>query len=169
MLSRRVAIGLIILLTAGSIVQNAFYWNHLPERVATHFNAQGEPDAWMNRTAATAMMLGFQLGIPLFVLMMAWLASSLPSSMVNIPHREYWLAPERREPTLRYMRDCMAWIAVLTSIFMMSINHLTFMANRDVASLPLAPFLALMAAFLVAVFAVVGCLVRHFRIPRQVA
>lgn len=166
MLSRRVAIGLIILLTAGSIVQNAYYWNHLPERVATHFDAQGEPDAWMNRTAATAMMLGFQLGIPLFVLMMAWLASSLPGSMINIPHREYWLAPERSESTLRYMRDSMAWIAVLTSIFMMSINHLTFMANRDATRLPPGPFLTLLIAFLVAVFALVGCMVRHFRIPR---
>jgi uncharacterized membrane protein len=39
----------------------------LPGRVATHFDASGQPNGWMSRTAHLRLMIAFGLGFPLFV------------------------------------------------------------------------------------------------------
>jgi uncharacterized membrane protein len=152
-------------LAVAAIVQNAWYWNWLPERVATHFNFEGTPDSWMSKRNATIVMCGFQLGMPLFILAMISLASRLPVSLVNIPHREYWLHPDRRQASLNYFKNQMLWIAVIVSLLTMAVNHLTFIANRDGNGLKSGWFGLLMIAFLTAIFTIVCKMVMHFRLP----
>ena len=50
-----------------SLLQQVFYWRQLPERVATHFGAGGEPNDWMDRTSAVLVIGGFQLFFPLLL------------------------------------------------------------------------------------------------------
>lgn len=108
----------------------------------------------------------FQIGMPLFMLGVTWLAGKLPSSMVNIPNREYWLHADRRSATLAYMQMVMAWIAVCLSLFMMLVNHLTFVANREVEDLNTLRLFLAMAVFLIVVFAIVSSLLWRFRLPK---
>lgn len=82
-----------------SLGQHAWYWPQLPDRVATHFGIDGQPNDWMSRTSSTLMLCGIQLGLPLFLAGVMSLANRLPDSMINIPHREYWLHPDRRAAT----------------------------------------------------------------------
>lgn len=153
------------LLVAGVLAQHAWYWPQLPQRVATHFGADGQPDDWMSRTAATVLLAGLQIGLPLFLLGITQLARRLPDSMVNIPHREYWLAPERRESTLLHMDRMMFAIAALTAIFLFVIVHLTFLANRAATSLDTRAFFVAMAMYVAGVFLVAGFSLRKLRLP----
>jgi uncharacterized membrane protein len=163
----RAVLSSLVLLAVAAVVQNAYYWQRLPEKVATHFNWQGMPDAWMSKRNAVIVMGGFQLGMPFFLLATTALASWLPSSMVNIPHREYWLHPDRRASSLRYANNSMAWIAVAVSVFGIGVNHLTFIANRRGQPLQTGWFSVLMICFLAVVFAIVGTMAIHFRRPRD--
>ena len=149
------------------VVQHAWYWPQLPERVATHFGVDGKPNDWMSRSASTRVFLALQLGVPVFMLVMTSLATRMPASMVNIPNREYWLHPERRNATKAHMSMMMTWIAVFTSLFMTAIGHLTFMANKTGNGLNLPLFLSALVTFLVAVFTIAGRSMWHFRMPRQ--
>ena len=113
----------------GSIVQAVFFWPHLPDEVASHFNAAGQADGWMSKTAFVAVTLLIQIGLAAMMFGFGWLTKVLPTSMINIPNREYWLADERREQTLEESQSMMAWIAAGTAVFMMVIFYLTFDAN----------------------------------------
>lgn len=77
--------------------------SQLPERVATHFNGSGEPNGWMSRSAHQEFMLIFGLAFPMVIVLLCYASRFLPRGLVNIPHREYWLAPERRAETSNYL------------------------------------------------------------------
>jgi uncharacterized membrane protein len=167
-MGRKVALKILALLFVVAIAQAAFYFGQLPDRVATHFDVKGNPDGWSGRRAATLMMLGFQCGMPLFILAMGKLASRMPESMLNIPDKAYWMHPDRKADALQVSANYLAWIAVLVAVFITVLNHLTFFANRDSAPLRLGWFAAAMTLFLLAVLALSIRMVLHFKIrPRR--
>ena len=168
MIARRTAFVVIALLSIVAVLQNFYYWMHLPDRVAIHFNASGEPDNWATRSVATSIMLGLQLGFPMFLMSITPLASKLPNSMINVPHRDYWLAPERRASTLEELSNFMSIIAIAGSCFFIGINHVTYIANRDQIPLPMLPFGIMLFTFLAIVFSFTAKLVWQFnRIPKH--
>jgi hypothetical protein len=134
-----------------ALLQNAWYYPRLPEQVAIHFNASGKADSWASKSHATFLMLGLQIFLPSFLLLTSQLSRSLPIQWINLPHREYWLAPERREATL--------WILV--------VNHLTFVANVSGENLNLMPFLVGLVTYMAIVFYLAGGLVWKYRIPNS--
>jgi uncharacterized membrane protein len=166
MLSAMRPFAILVVLTIVSAVQHVWYWPQLPDRVATHWGIDGQPNDWMTRTGATLTLCGIQIGVPLFLVAVTWLASRLPDSMMNIPNREYWLHPDRRSATLAWMNQMLAWIAVLTSLFMIGIGHLTFIANKTSRGLHVGFFGAALGAYLVCVFSIAGRSLFRFRLPR---
>jgi uncharacterized membrane protein len=84
MLSGTRALAILVVLTIVSVVQHAWYWFQLPDRVATHWGIDGQPNDWMTRTGATLTLCGLQIGVPLFLVAVTSLASRLPDSMMNI-------------------------------------------------------------------------------------
>ncbi len=96
-----------LLIAAGSTAHLILLYPELPARVPIHFNAAGVPDGWTDR----ANFLALQIGLTLFLLGLgfgsAMLVRVLPAQLINLPYRDFWLAPDRRvatEQTLfRYM------------------------------------------------------------------
>ncbi len=160
----RLAVIVLVGLLLASVGQNIWYWSQSPDRVATHFDAAGRPDGWMPRTEGALVMGGFQLGVPLFLVVIAVLINRLPPSMVNMPHREFWLHPDRRESTIAYLRHWMTWMAVLVSLFLMGMSHLTFVANRSSDGLNMVAVWVLLAVFLGGVLYMVVNMHRQFRV-----
>jgi len=108
------------------------YWtaDKIPTRVATHFGSNGQANGWMSHSNYLLF-----LSLTPFVLMLlfkgiAWMTRHLPARYINIPRREYWLAPERRATTVDYI--C-AWLTVLQCLlllfFAMS-DYFIILANR---------------------------------------
>jgi uncharacterized membrane protein len=117
------------LLIVYGAIQGRFYSTKLPAFVATHFAAGGRPNGWQTHAAfyytelfavALATLLGF--GVPALV-------AVLPVSLVNIPNKEYWFAPERRGNTLAYFRMSFAWFGCGLLAFLIFVNELVFRAN----------------------------------------
>jgi uncharacterized membrane protein len=154
--SKSFAALLIAGITLFSLALHAWYWNQLPDRVATHFGIDGRPNDWMNKGSATALLCGIQVAMPLFLFGIGSLLQHIPSSMINIPHREYWLHPDRRQQTIEHVSNMLAWIAVLTALEMMAIGHLTFLANRTGSPLNAPLFLTILGLYLLGVFSLAG-------------
>ena len=165
MSSRNIAILLVVVLTIFGLSLHAWYWTQLPDRVATHFGIDGNPNDWMSKTNATILLCSLQVGLPLFFLTIGFLLSKLPASVINIPNREYWLHPERRVDTITHMTKMLSWIAVLMTLEMISIVHLTFLANRSGTALNTNLFLVILGVFLVTVFCIAVRSMWHFRLP----
>lgn len=151
-----------------TLLQHWSYWRELPERVATHFGPGGEPNDWMDRTSAAILLGGFQLVFPLLLLSVVRLLKWIPNGCINIPHREYWLAPERRESALAWLAGPMSGMAVLTGALMVATSHLTFRANVRAGRLEEFPFFVCLAIYLAGTFLLVIRILRRFgRVPQQ--
>lgn len=150
-----------------AVVQNCWYWSQLPPKVATHFNLEGEADSWMSKGLATLVMITLQLLLPLFLAGITALTSRLPTSLINLPNREYWLHPSRCKQSLAYVRTVISWLAVAVAIHVMVINHLSFLANRDDTKLNTAGVMICMIFVFAAVVGLIGNLLWHFRLPQN--
>ncbi|MGB7846029.1 MAG: DUF1648 domain-containing protein [Candidatus Acidiferrum sp.] len=82
---------------------------HLPEVMASHFNANGAPNGWQPKEVFfvfTAVVIAIT-AIPSFLVTRK--ISSLSPDKINLPNKSYWLAPEHSEETWRFIGAQMAW------------------------------------------------------------
>jgi hypothetical protein len=83
-----------------------------------------------------------------------------------LPHREYWLSGDRKEETLSFFYVHMSWFGVATMLLLISIFHLTFIANLSpIQNLSLPMPWALFGAFFLFMIWWVVVLLRRFPAP----
>jgi len=124
----------LLLLAALAAAQMLHYHPLLPDSIAVHFGTDGEPNGWSDKTAFVLTYGATEAFIVLFGVAFALLIGRIPASLVNIPHREYWLSPERREDTAEFLSDQILWIEAATLGFLMAIAQLVFKGNLGDAS-----------------------------------
>lgn len=120
---------MLLALFAVAVVDGAYHYPLLPERIASHFGPSGRADGWMDKDA----FLLFTGTVTLFVLGMCLLPSrllrALPAETINLPNKEYWLDPERREATMMALSHYFLSMSVATLALPVSLMHLTYRAN----------------------------------------
>ena len=116
-------------LVAATLAHAGVWWFRLPPRVATHFDASGNPDGWMTRDSALVTYIGIVALLAIVFVGIGPLIRRFPADMVNVPDKEYWLAPERREETYRKIGDAMALLGLLALALVIGIHELSFRAN----------------------------------------
>lgn len=121
----------------------------LPESVATHFGTAGRPDAHMTRDGYRLYMLLMAVGFPLLLVgAIGWLPRRFPR-YTNLPRRDYWMAPERREQALALLARHALWLGCAVVVFVSAMHWLLLRANENTPpQLPVGPFLLLLAGFL---------------------
>jgi hypothetical protein len=148
----------------------AFVWwtsGSLPDVVASHFVADGAASGFMPRGPFVASMLALVVVVPVLVHSLGWLTARIPPPFVNLPNRQYWLAPERREGTLASLGRFGVWAGYATLAMLCTLHWFVVQANvRRPPHLEQAPLIALIAFYFVALFiGVVVVLGRFFRAP----
>ncbi len=115
------------------IVLAAFVWRSsfaLPAVVASHFGSSGAADGYMSRGVYIALVLALIVGVPLLLALLPWSVAGKGGRKLNIPHREFWLAPERCDDTLAFIRVHGLWFAAAVAIFMAYVHWLVLRANE---------------------------------------
>jgi hypothetical protein len=89
------------------------------------------------------------------------------NARINLPNRNYWLAPERREATMRFISATMAWFGSCLLFVLIAGTFLALQANlgpdRRFNS---QAMLVVMAGFLASLLRLMIGLFRHFqRVP----
>lgn len=114
---------------AAAVARVTIAWADLPLVVASHYDALGRPDGRMARDAFF-IALGVALGLALVVTMLCpLLLRYLPSGAINLPYRDYWLAPERRDASIARLEALLAWFVVPLAAFEALVVHLAVEAN----------------------------------------
>ena len=103
----------------------------LPLLVATHFNASGHADGWMPRASIAGFTLVFGFVMPAFMLTVFWVIRFLPFSSINLPNKDYWLAPERREETFARMLRHGVRLGCLSLALVTGLHYLILVANSQ--------------------------------------
>ena len=155
---------LFILLMVVSTILISVTTDHLPVRIASHFGAGGVPNGWMNRNAYLLFMLAFAVVLPIAVVLGMSVLPRRKTGAINIPHREFWLEPVRREATLRFLAAHACWLGSLLVVFIAAIHLLLLEANAtQPPRLPGAMFYTLLVAFVVALGIWMATLLLRFR------
>jgi uncharacterized membrane protein len=138
----------------------------MPERIATHFDGAGVANGFMTRIPYLILMGVVAVAIP--VLVLQGLRSAVRRAMgnINIPNREYWLSPQRREASIAWVFAHAARLAAGVSAFAFGLHVALIRANSFVPP-KLEPAIAmlLLASSLGGVLIWAFCLLRHFRRP----
>jgi uncharacterized membrane protein len=155
------------LLAAGYVALVALSSSLLPERVAIHFGANGRANNWTGRSQ-TIVLFETLAVVPVFFVGLSLLMRVLPTATINLPQRDYWLAPERRSQTVDWISGQIAWLGCINALLMAGIYWLTIVANNlNPPRLPMGLFVPLLAAFLLATGIWIFCFFRHFAKPQQ--
>jgi uncharacterized membrane protein len=152
-----------VLLVVFGAGQFAYYAPRIPDVLGSHFARGGFVNGWQTKAAffsaelamiALATVVSF--GIPRLI-------AVVPVSLINLPHKEYWLAPERREDTLVYIRVWSAWCGCGLLAFLLFVVELAFRANlRTPPQFDNAAFVPALLAFVVFDTMLLVRLILHF-------
>lgn len=134
-----------------------------PARVPVHYEAGGIPDRWGSPLEVLIVYVGvIGLGTALF-LATPEIIRRAPASMVNLPHKEYWLAPENRDAAAAKLAS---WANVLgTAINLLMISLQALLSHHPTAPSRVPDFLTV--GFVV--FALGSCiwLARSYQLPTR--
>lgn len=129
-------------------------WSSLPDTMASHFAASGEPNAFMGR-AGFFWVMGLVGGGTVALLFAAPIfLRRLPPHMINVPHRDYWLATDaRRVEALDRLASYLGWMAMATAALVAVAIEFAVQANLERTGFANGPFLVCLAVYFVVVLA----------------
>jgi uncharacterized membrane protein len=141
-----------------------FTSQRLPRLVAAHFDAAGTANGYLPRELYMALMLLITVVVPVLVVVIPAWAFSHPEVRLNLPNREYWLAPERRAETIRFIARQTSLFTWLLLAFLCYAQWLVVRANAlTPPALDSRAFLAGLVVFLVCTLSWIVRLLRRFR------
>ena len=158
---------LFAMLLGGAAVFILVLTRQLPELVAIHFDASGRPNGFTTREGCRDFMLLSTLGAPLLIVIATSLVPRLlPGSMINIPNRDYWLAPERARDSLVFLSEQGVWFGCILVLFLAGVDLMLVKANGvSPPAFPSSAFIATMMLFFCAIALWAMRTFRRFRRP----
>ena len=112
-----------------ALLQTVLYYPQLPEKVASHFDMAGNPTGWSSRAGFFGAFLAVIVVISLLFWGLSLWLHRVPPALLNLPKKDYWLAPERREATYAFVRGQLAWFGFATQWFFIALLQICIEAN----------------------------------------
>jgi uncharacterized membrane protein len=145
----------------------AYYYPQMPQRMASHFAADGRVNGWQSRQAFFVIMFLVSAASAVVCFLAPRQIAARANARINLPNQDYWLAPEHREATMRFISATMAWFGSCLLFVLIAGTILALRANlgpdRRFNS---QAMLVVLAGFLASLIGLMIGLVRHFhRVP----
>ncbi len=139
----------------------------LPPDVAVHFGWRGTAERFASRESYVGLMSALVVLEPMVLLAALVVLPRIAPRLVNLPGRDYWMAPSRRAATMRRLARFAAALGCLSAVFLAAVHLLVVDANTLAPPvLPLRPFLAVAAGFLASMALWAALLRQRFRVTR---
>jgi uncharacterized membrane protein len=159
---------LLVLLIVTALIYFSYLYPQLPERMPSHFNSSGAPNAWMPKSSFFTFFPGVIFLVCLISLGVPKLISRLPPDQINLPNKGYWLAPDRRADTFQFFEASFAWFGCAMLAFFVFGIYLAAQASLAPASgFDTNTFLLGLAALFVFLLFWLFRLFFHFSRPRS--
>jgi uncharacterized membrane protein len=135
------------------VIETTRLWSIAPAQMAAHFDIQGNPDRFVPK----GQFFWFQIQTALIVIGVGILPQVLflilPVELINLPNREYWLAPERRDATVERLSSFGAMLFGVILLVIQAGFELAVSANLRT---PIVFDAQLMIPIMIASFIVIG-------------
>ncbi|HKJ45871.1 MAG TPA: DUF1648 domain-containing protein [Balneolales bacterium] len=161
--SKHLAGTLMIMLLFIGTLQIYLYSSMLPQKIATHFNAHGQADGWMSHRAFILYSIGMFYFMGGIFLLSGWVIPKLPTELINIPNRGYWLHPARKEQAVEVLITYLYWIGVSTILFLLILTQMTILANIHQSIISSKIFWTVTGSYIVCIFTLGWKMYRYFK------
>lgn len=119
----------IFTLLLAAAAQAAYYLPLMPPRMASHFDGSGIPNSWSTPPAFFAIMLTLQAIMACSWFTIRPLLRRLPPEQINLPNRDYWLTPARREVAFERFAGLMLEFGIMLELLLVYVTQLVVWAN----------------------------------------
>lgn len=158
-----------VLLVLYAALHFAAVYPQLPSVVASHLNGRGAPNGWQTKQAFFQVLVIVSVIFAVVGFAIPKIISLLPSQMINLPNKNYWLAPERFAETVAFLNAHFAWFACALFLFNILVFDYAIQSNLHPGNPPNpARFWYFLAGFLIFTTAwTIRMLARFLRPPQR--
>jgi len=158
----------LLLLAAVAAIQMTHYYPLLPERLAVHFGSSGEADGWSSKGEFMVLFGAVEAFFVLFGVGLALALDRIPVALINVRHKDYWFAPEKREESLEFLKNQILWMETATLGFFVAMAQFIFSGNLgDTPPRLSGDFWYVLVAFIAVISWFSLRIVLRFRAPRE--
>jgi uncharacterized membrane protein len=116
---------LFIVLALISFGQIIYFYNILPASIASRFNRDGMPTLWFAKKVFILIHAGLVLLTSGFFLFVGLFLERIPAKFLNIPNKDHWMAPDRKQQTFNDFLKFLYLYANMTLVFFfMTFQHI---------------------------------------------
>lgn len=108
-MNARLPKGLFLLLAISASIYLAHYYPRLPRVVASHFDQHGFANGWETKQRFFELFAGMTLLSAFLVFAVPTIIALMPSQLINLPNKQYWLGPEHRAASMQFLSAWSAW------------------------------------------------------------
>jgi uncharacterized membrane protein len=144
------------------------YYPLLPRVVASHFDQHGFANGWQTKQGFFGIFAGMTLVAAFLVFGVSAMISVMPTRLINLPHKDYWLGPEQRASSLQFLSVWFAWFGCAVYLVIVAAFDFAVETNLHPSAMPNAARLWLTLASLAA-FTIIWTMrlfARFRRLPR---
>jgi hypothetical protein len=156
-------------LAVGAAIYFSSYYSQLPDVVSSHFNARGLANGWQTKPAFFGLFAAVSVLIAMIGFGIPRIIASVPPQLINLPNKQYWLAPEHVAETMTFLKAYFAWFGCAVFLIMILTFDYAIQSNLHPDHRPdvsrmwyiLAGFLAFLVVWIIRMFT------RFGRLPQQ--
>ena len=101
--------GLFLLLSVCASIYFSHYYPLLPNVIASHFDQHGFANGWQGKRNFFEFFAGMTALSAFLVFAIPAIVAIMPRQLINLPNKEYWLAPEQWASSKRFLSAWFAW------------------------------------------------------------
>jgi uncharacterized membrane protein len=165
MLMRKISLLVFIILLALCIAHAVYYYPLLPDRVASHFGASGQPDAWSDKETFMKIYLAVVAVLAILFPGIGFVLRKTPSSLINLPNKDYWLSSERSQETINVLSRQFLWFGSATLLLLLDIFHQSFKVHLGEVEALEHPVASIVAYVVFSMLWSVGLIIKFMRRP----
>jgi uncharacterized membrane protein len=163
---RKLSLIVFIILLLLCIAHAAYYYPLLPDRVASHFGASGQPDAWSSKVSFVKIYVIVVVFMAVLFPGIGLILRMIPVALINLPDKDYWLLPERRQETIAFLSRQFLWFGSATLLLLLDIFHQSFRVHLGKAQALEHPWASVVAYVLFTTFWSIALIVK-FKLPKE--
>ena len=98
-----------MLLVLYATIHFSYVYPQLPPVVASHFDGRGVANGWQPKSAFFVAFVALSVLVVVIGFAVPQILTVLPPQLINLPNKQYWLAPERITETQEFFGAYFAW------------------------------------------------------------